>query len=53
MLYLAMMDIMKKWTGHRQDCKDPFAAGDFLLKKDYPVYKAASCLRGLALASSA
>lgn len=31
MLYLAMMDITKKWTGHRQDWgADPFAAGDFL-----------------------
>ena len=29
MLYLAMMDITKKWTGHRQDWgADPFAAGD-------------------------
>lgn len=31
MLYLAMMDITKKWTGHRQDWgADPFTAGDFL-----------------------
>ena len=31
MLYLAMMDIMKKWAGNRQDRGTyPFAAADFL-----------------------
>jgi len=31
MLYLAMMDITKKWTGHRQDWgADSLPVGDFL-----------------------
>lgn len=41
MLYLAMMDITKKWTGHRQDWGGgrSIRSWRFSLKKDYPDYK--------------
>ena len=40
MLYLAMVDITKKWTGHRQDWGQySIRSWKYFLKNDYPDYK--------------
>ena len=39
MLYLAMMDITKKWTGHRQDWGRYIPSLRYLLKNGYLDYK--------------
>ena len=39
MLYLAMVDITKKWTGHRQDWGQIHSQLEIFLKNDYPDYK--------------
>ena len=48
MLYLAMIDITKKWTGHRQDWDDPFSAGNFLRRKIGKVISRMHARQGLA-----
>lgn len=39
MLYLAMMDITKKWTGHRQDWGQIHSQLEIFLRNDCPDYK--------------
>ena len=39
MLYLAMVDITKKWTGHRQDWGQIHCSWKYFLKNDSPDYK--------------
>lgn len=40
MLYLAMMDITKKWTGHRQDWGRSIPSQRYILRRGYPDYRA-------------
>ena len=47
MLYLAMVDITKKWTGHRQDWGQIHSQLEIFLKNDYPDYKLFLVFQGL------
>lgn len=40
MLYPAMMDITKKWTGHRQDWGRSIPSQRYILRRGYPDYRA-------------
>ena len=46
MLYLAMMDITKKWTGHHRTGDRSIRSWRYFLKNGYPDYKQISAWQG-------